>query len=86
MFNTLLRNEVIIVEYCSCFTIVIRCLTRKEEAKDKAFLRLMMFGKVAQAAKFINNVIKGVHQLSDKIKEILSDKHPVGRELDPSMH
>ena len=39
-------------------------LTKKEESRERAFLRLMMFGKVGQAAKFINNndAIKGVHQ------------------------
>ena len=62
-------------------------ITKKEESREKAFVRLMMFGKIGQAAKFINNddAIKGVHQLNNEIKGILSEKHPSGREADPSI-
>lgn len=44
----------------------------------------MMFGRVGQAAKFINNEssIKGVHQLNDEIKNILMEKHPNARGVD----
>ena len=54
---------------------------RKEESRAKAFVRLMMLGKLGQAAKFINNDdnIKGVHSLTSEIKGILQSKHPAGR-------
>ena len=43
---------------------------------------LMLSGKIGDAAKKINNedTIKGVHQLSNEIKEILQNKHPKGKE------
>ena len=49
-----------------------KSLMRKEESREKAFVRLMMFGKIGQAAKFINNEdsVKGVHSLSEEIKDI----------------
>ena len=61
-----------------------KTLTRKQESNEKAFIRLMAVGKVGQAAKFINNEdsIKGVHQLSDEIKNILMEKHPNARGVD----
>ena len=42
----------------------------------------MLTGKLGDAAKKINNedAIKGVHQLSEEIKEILQEKHPKGKE------
>ena len=44
----------------------------------------MMLGKIGQAAKYINNddSVKGVHPLTDEIKNILQSKHPAGREAD----
>ena len=62
-----------------------KTLTRKQESNEKAFIRLMTVGKVVgQAAKFINNEdsIKGMHQPSDEIKNILLEKHPNARGVD----
>ena len=44
-------------------------------------------GKLGAAAKFINNDdnIKGVHSLTEEIKEILQSKHPAGRDADPEV-
>ena len=60
---------------------------RKEETREQAFVRLMMLGKIGQAAKYINNddKVKGVHVLTDEIKDILQSKHPAGREADPEV-
>ena len=48
------------------------------EQNQKAFVRL---GKIGDAAKKINNedAVKGVHQLSEEIKNILQEKHPEGK-------
>ena len=61
-----------------------KSLSRKEESREKAFIRLMTFGKIGPAAKFINNDddVKGVHPLNAQIKEILQSKHPAGGEID----
>ena len=42
----------------------------------------MLLGKIGDAAKKINNddSIKGVHQLSEKIQNILQLKHPESKE------
>ena len=58
--------------------------TKTEETREKAFVRLMLLGKIGPAAKYINNddSVKGVHSLTDEIKEILQSKHPAGREAD----
>ena len=50
----------------------------KEDVAYKAFVKLMMLGKVGEAAKKINNddSIKGVHPLNEQIKNILQDKPP----------
>ena len=54
---------------------------KKKESKEKAFSRLMALGKLSQAAKFIDteNETRGVHSLSDEIKQLLLKKHPKGR-------
>ena len=59
----------------------------KDGADQKAFVKLMLLGKVGEAAKKINNddSIKGVHQLSDEIKEILQQKHPDSKEPSPDV-
>ena len=59
----------------------------KEESREKAFIRLMMMGKIGPAAKFVNNDddIKGVHPLTTEIKDILQSKHPAGSEVDPEV-
>ena len=51
----------------------------------KAFTSLMLLGKLGDAAKKINNddSIKGVHPLTDQIKEVLQEKHPQGKEAIP---
>ena len=45
---------------------------RKAEAKEKAFVRLMLLGKLRQASNFIknDNQVKGVHKVSDEVKEL----------------
>ena len=45
----------------------------------------MMMGKIGDASKNINNEdsVKGVHQLSPQIKQILQEKHPNSRNVDP---
>ena len=47
----------------------------------------MMFGKIGPAAKYINNddSIKGVHSLDEQIKDILQDKHPQARNVEPQI-
>ena len=59
----------------------------KTEANQKAFVNLMLLGKVGDAAKKINNddAIKGVHQVSNEIREILQQKHPESREAVPEV-
>ena len=49
---------------------------QKEQKQVKYFLNLMMFGKVGEAAKKVNNddSVKGVHPLSEEIKDILQKK------------
>ena len=48
-------------------------LQKKEDSKEKAFLRLMLMGKVGAAMKHINNEDQtlGVHPLNEDIKKIL---------------
>ena len=43
-----------------------KTLDRREESRDRAFLRNMLLGKIGPAAKFINNedAVKGVHTLT----------------------
>ena len=57
---------------------------KKQQSKEKNFCRLMLMGKVSQAMKFINNEdsTRGVHTLSDEIKQLLEEKHPKPREVD----
>ena len=64
-----------------------KAAAKKEETREKAFVRLMMFGKIGPAAKFINNedAVKGVHSLNDEITNILQAKHPEKREVDPEI-
>ena len=51
-------------------------ISKREEAREKAFCRLMLLGKIGQAMRFINNedVNLGVHPLSDQIVDILEKK------------
>ena len=60
-----------------------KTLMRKEESRERAFVRLMMLGKIGPAAKYINNedAVKGVHPLSGEIKDILQSKHPEARPI-----
>ena len=53
---------------------------KNRESKEKAFCRLMLVGKLSQAAKFMDseNETRGVHSLSDDIKQLLQKKHPKG--------
>ena len=57
---------------------------KKQESKLKAFCRLMLVGKMSQAAKFVdsNNDTRGVHSLSDQIKQLLEEKHPKEKEAE----
>ena len=62
--------------------------TKKEdERSQKAFVQLMLLGKIGDAAKKVNNedAVKGVHQLNDEIKKILQEKHPEGRSPIPDV-
>ena len=56
---------------------------RKQESKFKSFCRLMVAGKISQAAKFIDsdNDTRGVHPLSPVIKTLLEEKHPKEKEV-----
>ena len=47
----------------------------------------MLLGKTGAAAKLINyeDGTKGVHGLTDEIKEILLEKHPEARPLNPEV-
>ena len=60
---------------------------KKEEHNQKAFVKLMLLGKIGDAAKKVNNenAVKGVHQLNDEIKQILQEKHPEGRNPVPDV-
>ncbi len=57
---------------------------KMQESKQKAFCRLMLLGKVSKAMNFINNddVTLGVHLINNEVKQILQEKHPVGRPVD----
>ena len=63
-----------------------KTLDRREESRDRAFLRNMLLGKIGPAAKFINNedAVKGVHTLTEEIKTILLSKHPEAKNVHPS--
>ena len=56
----------------------------EEEDKLRGFTRLMMEGKVKQALKLVNtdNVIAGVHVISDEIRASLQAKHPDAAEAE----
>ena len=56
----------------------------KEESREKAFIRLMMLGKIKPAGKYVNNDdnIKGVHPLTTEIRDLLQSKHPAGKDVD----
>ena len=51
---------------------------KRAESKEKTFCRLMLVGKLSQAAKFVDseNDTRGVHSLTAEIKQILEQKHP----------
>lgn len=57
---------------------------KKAVSKYKNMLKFMFLGKVSQAMKFVNNEdsTKGVHPLSDEIKQLLEEKHPKARDVD----
>ena len=56
--------------------------SKQEKSNQKMFVNLMLFGKLGDAAKKVNNEdsIKGVHELSEEIKNILQQKHPQSKE------
>ena len=58
---------------------------RKSESNRKAFCRLMLAGKVKKAMGYINNNtdVKGVHTVSNEIRDILQKKHPKAELPDP---
>ena len=60
---------------------------KKTESKEKNFCKLMLLGKVSQAMKFINNddSTRGVHSLSDEIKQLLEEKHPKAKDAEPDI-
>ena len=47
----------------------------------------MLQGKISKAMNFINNedVTLGVHTITDDIKQLLQDKHPIGKSADPEI-
>ena len=57
-------------------------IKKRNENKEQAFCRLMLQGKIGPAMKFINSEDEtiGVHILNDTIKNILHEKHPMGRD------
>ena len=59
----------------------------KQESKRKAFVRLMLVGKVKQALSFINSDddVTGVHTPTDEIKNILKVKHPNSEPASPDV-
>ena len=61
---------------------------KKKESKEKSFCRLMLLGKLSQAAKFVDskNETQGVHSLTDEIKQLLLKKHPKGRSASEDIH
>ena len=61
--------------------------SKKLESKQKSFLRLMSARKVGQVTKLINNndMVVGVHSISDDIKEALAKKHPKAEKLFPEV-
>ena len=60
---------------------------KKEESTTRGFTRLMMEGKVKQALRLVDsdNVITGVHEMSEEIKRALQAKHPEGKEASPEV-
>ena len=56
---------------------------KRSQSKDKNFIKLMLLGKISQAMKFINNEdnTRGVHSLSNEIKQLLEEKHPKARDI-----
>ena len=59
----------------------------KEESVTRGFTSLMMEGKVKQALRLVDsdNVITGVHEMSEEIKGALQAKHPEGKEASPEV-
>ena len=59
----------------------------QNDVNRKMFTNLMLLGKLGDAAKKINNddSIKGVHQLTEEIKNILQQKNPQGQEPKPEV-
>ena len=57
-------------------------IKKRNDNKEQAFCRLMLQGKIGPAMKFINSEDEtiGVHILNDTIKNILHEKHPMGRD------
>ena len=55
---------------------------KKTESKQKAFSRLILLGKISQAMKYVDseNDTKGVHSLTDEIKQLLQQKHLQARD------
>ena len=62
---------------------LVRNQEKKDESKYKNFNKFMLLGKISQAMKFINNEdsTRGVHTLTDEIKQILEEKHPKARDI-----
>ena len=61
--------------------------SKKSESLLIQFNRLMLLGQVGKAVKLINNNsdIKGVHNITRKVKGILEDKHPSGKKAPSSL-
>ena len=64
---------------------LISARNHKAETDRKAFCRHMLMGNVKKAMSFINNNddVRGVHTVTNDIKELLQNKHPKAEPADP---
>ena len=66
---------------------IITSKQKKEESTTRGFTRLMMEGKVKQALRLVDsdNVITGVHEVNEQVRNALQEKHPEGQEANPEI-
>ena len=68
-----------LVSECSLIQDKMKKVTaKKTRSQERTFTQLMMHGKVKKALDLVNtsNDVKGVHEVTDQIKENLQSKHP----------
>ena len=65
---------------------LVKSKRRQQQSILKGFTNLMLLGKVKQAIKLIDSdsEITGVHEITERIKDVLKKKHPDGGEIDES--